>query len=121
MFNNVIARDYFDEELWSNGFCGPELWIDCHDFACGGCKESYGCNERGVGRDARTRFLPHFSCSTPAPTQAELACFVAPSSTDDRDAGRVVLNWTRSFEKSKSRVQSKATRTFFSNRGSFIK
>lgn len=35
--------------------------------------------------------------------------------------GRAVLKWTRSFEKSTSSVQSKATRTFFSNRGNFSK
>lgn len=33
---------------------------------------------------------------------------------------RVVRKWTRSLEKSTSKVQSKATSTFFSKRGSFI-
>ena len=63
----------------------------------------------------------HFTCSMPAPTKAGLACLSGSSSAGGRVAGRVVLNWTRSFEKSRSSVQSKATRTFFSNRGSFSK
>src|SRR5207247_2275424 len=34
---------------------------------------------------------------------------------------RTVVNWTRSFENSRSRVQSSATRHFFSNRGSLLR
>ena len=36
----------------------------------------------------------------------------------DVAADRKIIKWTRSLAKSKSRVQSKATRTFFSSRGS---
>src|SRR4030095_3253375 len=34
---------------------------------------------------------------------------------------RTVVNWTRSFEKRRSKLQSSATRHFFSNRGSLLR
>ncbi len=44
-----------------------------------------------------------------------------PASPCETAGARKVWNCTRSFEKSRSSVQSSATRTFFSNRGSFYR
>jgi hypothetical protein len=63
----------------------------------------------------------HFIRSMSMPTKAGLAGFSGSSSASGRVGWRAILKWTRSFEKSTSSVQSNATRTFFSNRGSFIK
>jgi len=46
------------------------------------------------------------------------AAFGSVSSRVDVAAERKIIKWTRSLAKSKSRVQSRATRTFFSSRGS---
>ena len=134
---SVLERDFdpgksgvFREDI-STKVCGPmgavwgELAIDCYDHACVVGKEGYGKQpSRRAYQSAREHeyvSCVYFIWSMPAPTKAGLACLSGSSSAGDRAKGRVVLNCTRSFEKSKSRVQSKATRTFFSKRGSFSK
>ena len=49
------------------------------------------------------------------------AGFFTSAAVGREDGGRVVRKWTSFLEKSTSSVQSKATRIFFSKRGSFSK
>src|SRR5262249_10246732 len=59
----------------------------------------------------------HFVC----PSLAALTGTRSGCSCSEIPGARKVWNWTRSFENTRSSVQSKATRNFFSKRGSLLR